>query len=124
MKDSLSPDESMAVIEHLESVIADLKGLTFRERVIIAGYREGILVKEIADRAGCSPAMVMQTACRMRQRGIDLPRAVRSGTYTPPTKHPRYTVSGVTDMGHRIEVTSDSQADSDAHLAAMVADDG
>ena len=30
MKDSLSPDESMAVIEHLQAEIAELKGFTLR----------------------------------------------------------------------------------------------
>ena len=98
--------------------------LTARERDVIAGYQARATVSEIARRLRCSRSTVTQTATRLRTHGVDLERAVHAGHYTPPNKHPRYTASGVTDMGHWISVTSDSQADSDAHLAAMVAGDG
>ena len=124
MNESPSSDEFMAVIEHLKGVIAELKGFTFRELVIIAGYRAGATVEEIAKLAQCRQSVVTQTATRLRMRGVYLPRAPHARHRTPPNTHPRFTVSGVTDMGHWIEVTSDSQADSDAHLAAMVAPDG
>ena len=121
MNEALSHDEFMAMIEHLESVIADLKGLTFRERAVIAGYRAGTTVSKIARLLGCSRSTVTQTATRLRARGIDLPRARHAGHYTLPNPHPRYTATGIAPGGGRISVTSDTQEESDADLAAMMA---
>ena len=120
----LSPDESMAMIEHLQAEIVELKGLTLRELIVIQGYRAGTPVGEIGRRAGICNSTVAQTACRLRQRGIDIPRGKCGLSIVHPRQtYPRFTATGITPEGCPTTVTSDTQAYADSFLAAMEARD-
>ena len=100
-----------------------MSDLTPTEQLVIAGYGAATPIAVIGAQVNLRSESVVSLATRLRKRGYYLPY------YKPVTVNPRppalrFTATGVTDMGHWIEVTSDSQAFSDAHLAAMVAGDG
>ena len=100
--------------------------LTHREIIIIAGYRAGRSVAEIARKWGVSRSLVTKTAFRLRKNGVYMPFNFtgRSGPNPKKDPPPRFTASGTTPEGCPTSVTSDSQADADAFLAAMEAGDG
>ena len=96
--------------------------LTTIEQLVIAGYCTRTPIAVIGVQVNLRPESVVSLATRLRKRGYYLPY-YKPVTVNPRPLAPRFTATGVTDLGHWIEVTSDSQADSDAHLAAMVAPD-
>ena len=98
--------------------------LTLTERTIIVGYCAGTPIAEIGVQVKLQSESVVSLATRLRKRGYYLPYykpVSDSPRRVPP---PRFTASGITPEGCPTTVTADTQADADAGLAAMEAEDG
>ncbi len=97
-------------------------GPDYFQLAVMAKYRAGMSVPQIANLLGCSRSHVTKTACRMRRQGFYVPyNFIR--TPDRKKKYPRFTATGITATGHRISATGDSQTFVNEHIKAMVADD-
>ena len=94
--------------------------LTTTEQLVIAGYGTHTPIAVIGVQVNLRPESVVSLATRLRKRGYYLPY-YKPVTVNPRPTPPRYTATGIAPGGGKISVTSDTQEESDADLAAMVA---
>ena len=98
--------------------------LTLTELVVMQGYGPATPVAEIGVQVNLQPESVVSLATRLRRRGYYLPYYKPSQPASRRAPPPRFSATGITVGGGRISATADSQGFVDAHIAAMVADDG